>query len=69
MPLHRMIGLIEQNLSRRAHIKNLSPQPGEMYKTCAHIGKAHQLLEYTPKVPIEKGIQLFVQWFQEQNDV
>jgi UDP-glucuronate 4-epimerase len=66
VPLHRMIALIEKDLSRRAEMKNLSQQPGDMHKTCAHIGKARRLLGYAPKVPIEKGIPLFVRWFQEQ---
>ncbi|KPL19457.1 MAG: epimerase [candidate division Zixibacteria bacterium SM23_81] len=69
VPLHRMIALIEQSLSRRAQIKNLAEQPGDVRKTCAHIEKAHQLLGYAPKVPIEKGIPLFVHWFQKRQDV
>jgi len=66
VPLRRMIALLEKCLSRPAHIKNLNQQPGDMYKTHAHIGKAHELLGYSPKVPVENGIPLFVQWFQEQ---
>jgi UDP-glucuronate 4-epimerase len=69
VPLHRMIALIEKSLSRRAQIKNLAEQPGDVRKTCAHIEKAHQLLGYAPKVPIEKGIPLFVHWFQKRQDV
>lgn len=68
VPLRRMIALIEESLSRRAQIRNLSEQPGEVRKTCAHIEKAHRLLGYTPQVPIERGIPVFVQWFQGQLD-
>ncbi len=64
--LRRLISLIEKSLSRRAQIKNLSEQPGDVHRTCAHIEKAHQLLGYRPKVSIEKGIPLFVRWFQER---
>jgi UDP-glucuronate 4-epimerase len=66
--LQRLISLIESSLSRRAEIKSLSQQPGDVHRTCAHIEKARQLLGYSPKVSIEKGIPLFVRWFQERQD-
>lgn len=66
--LHRMITLIEESLSRQAHIKNLAEQPGDVKRTCARIEKAHRLLGFSPKVPIEKGIPLFVQWFQRRQN-
>jgi len=69
VPLCRVIALIEESLSLRAQIKSLSEQLGDVRKTCAHIEKARRLLGYTPKVPIEKGIPLFVQWFQGRQDV
>jgi UDP-glucuronate 4-epimerase len=65
--LRRLIDLIEDNLSRRAQIQYLSEQPGDVGRTCAHIGKAQKLLGYTPRVPIEKGISLFVQWYRQRN--
>jgi UDP-glucuronate 4-epimerase len=66
--LSRLIELIERNLSQHAHIQYLSEQPGDVNRTCAHIGKAQKLLGYAPRVPIEKGISLFVQWYQTRNE-
>jgi UDP-glucuronate 4-epimerase len=64
--LRSMIACIEKSLSRRAEIRNLSEQPGEVDRTCAHIEKAQRLLGYSPEVPIEEGIPLFVKWFEQR---
>jgi UDP-glucuronate 4-epimerase len=61
--LRRLIEIIEKNLSQRAQIQSLPKQPGDVDKTCAHIEKARATLGYQPRVPIEKGIALFVRWF------
>jgi len=66
VPLGVMIACIEKSLSRRAEIRNFSEQPGDVARTCAHIEKAQRLLNYSPEVPIEKGIPLFIRWFQER---
>jgi UDP-glucuronate 4-epimerase len=62
--LSRLIHLIEKGLSHQASVQHLSEQPGDVTRTCAYIEKAHRLLGYAPKVSIEKGISLFVQWYQ-----
>ena len=61
--LRYLISLIEQNLGKRADIKELPPQPGDVPITFADISKAHALLGYIPKVDIETGIRKFVAWY------
>lgn len=56
--------LIEENLDKKAKIKNLSTQSSDVPTTCADISKARRLLGYSPQVRIEEGIKNFVRWYR-----
>jgi UDP-glucuronate 4-epimerase len=40
-------------------------QPGDVPLTYADISKAQKMLGYAPRVKIEQGIPLFVEWFRK----
>jgi len=61
--LSRLVELLESALGRKARIDRQPPQPGDVPMTCADIGKARAKLGYQPRVKIEAGIPLFVDWF------
>ncbi len=61
-----LIELLEQNLGRKARIERLPPQPGDVPVTCADVTKAQNRLGYHPRIQIENGIALFVEWFRDQ---
>ncbi|MBI1882712.1 MAG: GDP-mannose 4,6-dehydratase [Chlamydiae bacterium] len=65
--LIKLIGLIEEGLGRKAKIKKMKNQPGDVPITCANISKARKFLDYKPHVPIEEGIQRFCKWFLENH--
>lgn len=62
--LRQLIALIERALGKSAEIRQLPEQPGDVKITYADISKATRLLGYKPKFPIEKGIEIFVQWYK-----
>jgi UDP-glucuronate 4-epimerase len=64
--LNRLIELLENSLGRKALIQRLPPQPGDVPLTCADINKARSQLGYQPRIPIEKGIPLFIEWFNQK---
>lgn len=61
--LRYMISLIEKNLDKKARIKKLPRQLGDMLTTCADVTKAKKLLGYKPRVLMEEGIRDFVKWY------
>jgi len=63
VPLSYLIELIERNTKKKAKIRKMPDQPGDVPVTCASIDKAKNLLGYRPRVSIEKGIESFVQWY------
>ncbi|MBW7899029.1 dTDP-glucose 4,6-dehydratase [Candidatus Brocadiaceae bacterium B188] len=62
--LARLVELIEQELGKKAKIKKLPEQPGDVHRTYADIKKAGQFLHYKPEISIERGVCLFVAWYK-----
>lgn len=62
-----LIGLIEQNLGKKARIKYLPMHPADVKATWADIKKAKRLLKWKPSVSIEAGIERTVDWFRHEN--
>jgi UDP-glucuronate 4-epimerase len=62
--LSLLIELLEQSLGKKALIDRQPSQPGDVPLTCADISKAQQRLGYQPRIKIEQGIPLFVDWFK-----
>jgi UDP-glucuronate 4-epimerase len=63
--LIELIGMIEGALEKKAKIKAMEFQPGDVSITHADISKAKRLLGYQPKVNMEEGIKRFVEWYKE----
>jgi UDP-glucuronate 4-epimerase len=62
--LNRLVSLIEENLGKKAKIKRMPMQPGDVPVTCADVSKAKKLLGYRPKVKVEEGITDFIKWYK-----
>ncbi len=61
--LKDLIVAIENALGKRAKIKQLPEQPGDMPLTCADISKARKLLGYKPTTRLSEGLPNFIDWF------
>ncbi|MFH1789408.1 MAG: SDR family NAD(P)-dependent oxidoreductase [Candidatus Altiarchaeota archaeon] len=61
--LSYLISLIDDALGKKAVIEKKPVQAGDVPITYANISKAKKLLGYEPKVKIEEGIPLFVDWY------
>jgi len=62
--LRDMIDLVAHATGKEPRLKFLPPAAGDVPITHADISKARQLLGYSPRFPIEKGIPLFVEWYR-----
>ena len=65
--LRELVQLIERAVGRKAQIRQLPGQAGDVPITYADISKARRLLGYNPQVSIESGIERFVDWFRKQS--
>ena len=57
------LSLIEKKLGRKAKIKNLPLQKGDIVKTHASISLLKNFTNYKPRVDIEEGVEKFIDWF------
>ena len=65
--LRKMIGLLEEHIGKKADIETMPVQPGDVPVTHADITRAKSELNYSPQVPIEEGVRLFVGWYKSNN--
>ncbi len=57
------LNLIEKKLGKKALIKKLPLQKGDIIKTHSDISSLNSYANYTPKTDIEEGIEKFIEWF------
>tara|TARA_Y100001970_G_scaffold6667_1_gene7664 strand:+ start:2134 stop:3093 length:960 start_codon:yes stop_codon:yes gene_type:complete len=67
--LKDIISLIEKHLSKKAKIKKLPMQPGDVKRTFADIDHSIKMLNYQPQTSIEDGIPKFIDWYLEYNGI
>jgi len=60
--LNTLIASLEQALGKKAVIRRLPLQPGDVPLTYADISKAQSVLGYSPKTSFSEGIGEFVEW-------
>jgi UDP-glucuronate 4-epimerase len=65
--LNELIAALESALGKKAEIKQLPEQKGDMPLTSADISKARSLLGYDPHTKIADGIPKFVAWYRSLN--
>ena len=65
--LKQMVTTLEKAIGKKAKIKVLPIQPGDVKRTYADITKAQKILGYNPATAFEDGIEKFVQWYKECN--
>ncbi|UCD07056.1 MAG: GDP-mannose 4,6-dehydratase [Candidatus Aenigmatarchaeota archaeon] len=62
--VNEMVDLIEKIMNKKAQIKYIEKQLGDVTHTWSKIDKAKRDLGYGPKVSIEEGIKRHVEWFK-----
>ncbi|MDW8343191.1 MAG: GDP-mannose 4,6-dehydratase [Verrucomicrobiae bacterium] len=63
VPLRELVEHIQSALGKKAEIRWLPEQPGDVPVTYADVTKAGKLLGFRPQVRIEEGIRRFVEWY------
>jgi len=63
--LMEFIGMLEEELGRKAEKNMLPIQPGDVPETFADIESAKKSLGFNPKTHLREGIKRFVAWYRE----
>jgi UDP-glucuronate 4-epimerase len=65
--LIEMVRHLEDALGKKALLRFLPNQPGDMETTFADIERARRVLGYSPRKPFKDGIRLFADWFKKNH--
>jgi len=63
--LNMLITAIEKEAGKKAILKKLPDQPGDVPHTFADITKSKELLNYSPATTLEEGLIAFRKWFDQ----
>lgn len=63
--LKEFIDLVQKHTNKKATIKVMPDQPGDVPYTCADVSKAEELLGYKSSVAFEEGIRRTVVWYNQ----
>ncbi len=66
--LKELVELIEIKLNKKANIKWLPQQVGDVPETYADITKAKKLFGYTPTTSLSNGISKYIAWLQQKGN-
>lgn len=66
--LAELISLVEDAVGKKAIIRQLPDQQGDVPRTYADVSKAHRVLGYEPKTPIREGIRKYAAWLEAARD-
>jgi UDP-glucuronate 4-epimerase len=64
--LRELVAAIGRALGKEPRVDWLPPQPGDVPRTFADIGRARAELGYDPRVDLDEGLRRFVDWFAAQ---
>ncbi|MCX7748525.1 MAG: SDR family NAD(P)-dependent oxidoreductase [Clostridia bacterium] len=64
--LSEMINVIEHAVGKKAMVKRMPMQPGDVNQTFADIERAKTVLGYQPVTSFKKGVEFFVKWYKEK---
>ncbi len=67
--LKKYLKLIEHFSKKKAKIKNLPLQQGDIYKTYGSNSQLYKLTKYKPDTKIETGIQNFIKWYKSYKNL
>ncbi len=62
--LRRLVSLIEDSLGKKAKMRYLPEQPGDLPITYADVSKARRMLGYAPEIKIKEGVERFTSWYR-----
>ena len=61
----RYIEVLEECLGRKAELRMLAQQPGDVLDTWADVDALARAVDYRPATRLEEGVKYFVEWYRD----
>lgn len=66
--INALIGLLENNLGRKARVEHGAMHPADMLTNWASVEKAKSLLGWEPRVGLEEGVRRLTDWYRAERE-
>lgn len=63
--VREIVRLLEKEMGKSAIVEQLPMQRGDVIETCADSAELERIIGFQPRIPIEDGVRLFIEWFRE----
>jgi len=67
--LRELVERLARGLGVPARVRELPQQPGDVDRTWAEVSKAERELDWRPRVELDRGLESFIRWFQQQREM
>ena len=64
-----LVALLEQKLEKKATIKLLPKQPGDLTSSLSNNDALKELINFQPKVSLNLGLDRFIEWFKDYHKI
>jgi nucleoside-diphosphate-sugar epimerase len=64
--INELIRLLEEIVGKKANVQHGLPNPADMLRNWADVGKAKALLGWTPRVKMRDGVRRLVDWYNAE---
>jgi UDP-glucose 4-epimerase len=61
-----LIRIMENIIGKKAKIKNIEKQRGDVRDTLADVGKARAMLNWNPKIDLHYGLRNYLGWYTNE---
>ncbi len=61
--------LLEKTIGKKADLRMVEMQAGDVLQTYANVNALHEAVNYIPSTSLEAGLAKFVQWYREYHSV
>ena len=67
--INEVVSTIERLVGQPARVEHRDADPADVSATWADISKARSVLGWEPRVPLEEGLQMSVDWYRENREL
>ena len=65
VPLMKLIKILENEIGKKAVLKFVEMQKGDVHKTYANINAISKIVNFKPQIDIKKGVKLYLKWYKK----
>jgi len=67
--INEIVQMITKLMDYKGEIEYMPPRPGDVRRHHADISRARQLIKYQPRVDLQTGLKLTIEWYRQRENL